>query len=69
MTDYSISSTDYAILAWQVEMKILCDKKIEELREKYCLNKADRAIAEQKFRRILAEIEHVYKRGYEVRDD
>lgn len=49
-------------------MKILCDKKIEELREKYCSSKPDRAIAEQKFSRMLAEIEHVYRKGYEVRD-
>lgn len=63
-----MNSTDYAILTWQVEMKILCDKKIEEIREKYCSSKADRALAEQKFARILAEIEHVYRKGYEVRD-
>lgn len=31
-------------------------------------SKADRALAEQKFARILAEIEHVYRKGYEVRD-
>ena len=65
-TDYAISSTDYAILAWQVEMQILCQKKIEELREKYCSSKADRTIAEQKFSRIMAEIEHVYRKGYDT---
>ena len=59
MTEYAISNTDYESLVIQREMQVACQKTIEQIRERYCANKPDRAKAEEKFDRIMDGIDEI----------